>query len=65
MVEKCWCDFNAYSLAFWGVCTCVTECELKAQIVDLLLDVLATDGPETAKVACELVTGSVPGFRAR
>jgi hypothetical protein len=65
MIERCWEDCNAYSLAFWGVCDCVSACELKAQIVDLLLDLFEPDGIEAADAACELAAMSVPRFRTR
>jgi|SoiMethySBSTD1v2_1073268.scaffolds.fasta_scaffold3335518_1 hypothetical protein len=64
MIEKCWAQLNAESLAYFGICDCQSECARKAKLVDLLAEVLEHDGLEVAEAVARLNSRSMPWFRS-
>jgi len=63
MLTKCWEGFNGDMLAPYGACDCRDQCKIKAELVDLLIDVLEHDGPEIAQAAGRFVVQGVPRFK--
>lgn len=64
MITRCWENLRTEDLIHAYVCDCQSECNLKAKLVDLLLDALDADGLDVAAAVGRLATRSVPNFAA-
>jgi hypothetical protein len=62
MIEQCWAQLNAESLADYGLCNCRGQCQRKAELVDALLAIWESHGIAVAAAAGRLATRSVPNF---
>ena len=62
MIVKCWQNLNAEALADYGACDCRSQCQRKAELVNLLMDIADHRGMVAAANAAARVRQSWPGF---